>query len=79
MALKMDANPMSSNLVNITSTEPEVFLRDLYSPTLYIGLSSFHLDMYIVLHYIYAKEPVFSLNNGVASIRVFWEKMTLCV
>ena len=53
MDLKMDVNPMSSNLVNIMSTEPEVFLRDLYSPMLYISLSSFHLDKYIVCITLY--------------------------
>ena len=40
MDLKMDANPMSSNLVNIMSTEHEVFSRDLYSPMLYIAFAS---------------------------------------
>ena len=52
-----------------------IFKRFIFANALHcIGLSSFHQNMYILLHYIDAKEPMFSLNNGVASIRVFWGK-----
>ena len=51
MDLKMDANPMSSNLVNIMSTEPEVFLRDLYSLMLYIALASVLFIKICTLYY----------------------------
>ena len=52
MDLKMDANPMSSNLVNIMSTEHEVISRDLYSPMLYIALASVLFIKICTLYYI---------------------------
>ena len=55
-----------------------IFANALHWPQ-FFSFNFIYVQLYIVLHHIYAKEPVFSLDNGVASIRVFWKKITLCV